>query len=136
MFFLYSFPFHDTISAGVGAVSPSGPTGRSSGAEVGAVSTSERFARQFYMSWPWIKCARAYKQSKGGLCERCLRDGIVTAGVIVHHKIHITPENITRPEIVLNFDNLELVCRDCHAKEHGAREKRYKIDSAGNVIAL
>lgn len=96
----------------------------------------KEFAQEFYSSKAWKDCRKAYRKKVGGLCERCLRDGIVTAGVIVHHKIHITPENITRPEIVLNFDNLELVCRDCHAKEHGAREKRYKIDSAGNVIAL
>ena len=42
------------------------------------------WAESFYKSRAWQNCARAYAKSKGGLCERCLRDGIVTAGVIVH----------------------------------------------------
>lgn len=54
-------------------------------------------------------------------------------GVIVHHRIHLTPQNITNPMIVLNWNNLELLCRECHAKEHG-KEKRYTIDELGRVM--
>ena len=90
------------------------------------------WAESFYKSRAWQNCARAYAKSKGGLCERCLRDGIVTAGVIVHHKIHITPDNIFDPNVALNWDNLEFVCRDCHAKEHG-NMKRYSVDALGFV---
>ena len=57
------------------------------------MSNSEpRFAREFYMSWPWIKCQRAYKDSKGRLCERCLKKGLIVPGREVHHKIRLTPE--------------------------------------------
>lgn len=55
--------------------------------------------------------------------------------MIVHHKIHITPENITDPSITLDFNNMELLCRDCHALAH-TRGKRYKVDELGRVIAL
>ena len=76
----------------------------------------------------------------GGLCERCYQQGIYTPGDIVHHsKVHVTPENVDDPEITLSFDNLELLCRDCHAKVHGEMyghdARRYAVDDYGNVTA-
>jgi 5-methylcytosine-specific restriction endonuclease McrA len=61
----------------------------------------------------WKKCRNNYFQSKYGLCERC-----AAPGKIVHHKKYITPDNINDPNITLNWDNLELVCQECHNKEH------------------
>lgn len=89
------------------------------------------FAKEFYTSQAWEKCRKAYSKSVGGLCEECMRKGIVRAGVIVHHKIHIEPENIDDPDITLDFKNLELLCRDCHGMCHG--KKRYRINSDGTV---
>lgn len=44
-------------------------------------------------------------------------------GDIVHHKKYISSKNIYNPEVTLNFDNLELLCRDCHNKEHFAEDE-------------
>ena len=52
------------------------------------------FAESFYKSQAWKKCRAAYAKYRGGLCESCFADGIITPGVIVHHKVHITPANI------------------------------------------
>jgi len=71
------------------------------------------FAKSFYESKEWRKCRAAYIKYANGLCERCGE-----AGNVVHHKIHLTPQNINDPNITLNFDNLKLVCQDCHAIEH------------------
>ena len=92
---------------------------------------SEPFARSFYMSWAWIKCARAYKQSVGGLCERCWSKGLIVPGDEVHHKTKLTPENINNPEIALNWDNLELLCKACHMEEHS--RTRWRADELGHV---
>jgi 5-methylcytosine-specific restriction endonuclease McrA len=73
-------------------------------------------------------------RSVGGLCERCLKKGLIVPGEIVHHKVYISPDNINDPAITLNPDNLELLCRDCHAEEHMDRRKRYKLDNLGRVI--
>lgn len=67
------------------------------------------------------------------MCERCYKKGLITPGEIVHHKIHITPENINNPDIVLDWGNLELVCRDCHAEIHGKKKKRFSVDENGRV---
>lgn len=93
------------------------------------------WAEAFYSSTAWKDCREAYAASKGRLCERCLRNGIYTAGELVHHKIHLTPTNISDPTVTLNWENLELVCRNCHAAEHG-NAKRYKVDAAGRVTIL
>ena len=50
----------------------------------------------------------------------------------MHHKVRLTVDNIHDPMITLNFDNLELLCRECHAAEHG--NKRYSVDALGRVI--
>lgn len=100
----------------------------------------KEYAEKFYKSKTWQKCARDYKKSVGGLCERCKALGLAEAGVIVHHKIRINPMNINEPSITLNFDNLELLCKKCHNEEHQAEinktnyVKRFQIDDNGNLI--
>ena len=94
------------------------------------------FAKQFYSSEAWNQCRTGYKKSVGGLCERCLAKGLYVPGEIVHHKIHITPQNIQNSDIVLNWGNLELLCRECHAEMHGKQKKRYKVDAIGRVTAV
>lgn len=94
----------------------------------------KEFARAFYQSPAWKNCRKAYAKSRRGLCERCLDRDVVRPGVIVHHLVHITPENVGDPDVVLNWNNLQLVCRDCHAELHSGREnRRYTIDEFGRV---
>ena len=94
-----------------------------------------RFNDPFYVSPEWIRCRKAYAKSVGGLCERCKDKGIITAGEIVHHKKHLTPTNITDPEVTLNWGNLMLLCRNCHAEIH-KRQKRYRVNDDGSVTPL
>lgn len=76
------------------------------------------FARKFYSSKAWQDCRNAYAKKAHHLCENCLKSGIYKPGEIVHHKIEITPLNITHPEITLNHNNLQLLCRECHKLQH------------------
>lgn len=87
---------------------------------------------EFYTSLEWRRCREAYKKSVGGLCELCKDKGLIVPGKIVHHVVHITPENVDNPEITLNFSNLKLLCMDCHAEVHG-KPKRYVINADGSV---
>jgi len=94
------------------------------------------FARSFYQSRAWKDCRAAFAKSRRGLCERCLERGIIRPGVIVHHLVYITPENVGDPDVVLNWKNLQLVCRDCHAELHSGRDgRRYEVDELGRVTA-
>ena len=92
------------------------------------------FAKEFYSSGAWKNTREAYAKSKHNLCEICSAKGLIKPGEIVHHKVQLTPENINDPNITLNWNNLQLVCRDCHANIHDSRKRRYKIDEYGRVI--
>lgn len=96
---------------------------------------AREFARDFYSSEAWNKCREGYRKSVGGLCERCLAKGLYVPGEIVHHKIHLTPQNVKQPDVSMNWSNLELLCRDCHAAEHKKQTKRFVIDGFGRVTA-
>ena len=91
------------------------------------------YAKKFYRSKEWLRCRQSYIASKYGLCERC-----VDVGKIVHHKRYITPENIHDPNITLNHANLELLCQECHNKEHHSRNSvtanGIRFDSNGDLI--
>ena len=93
---------------------------------------AREFTQGFYKSKAWEKCRAGYAKSVGGLCEECRRKGIIKAGVIVHHKRHVTPETIHDPDVLLSYSNLELLCRDCHARAH-AGKKRWTVDECGRV---
>ena len=95
----------------------------------------KEYAAAFYKSQAWKHTRAAYTKAKGGLCERCLAKGKYTAGEIVHHKVPITPANINDTSVTLDWNNLELVCRECHAEAHGARSHRYTVDEYGRVVA-
>lgn len=95
----------------------------------------KEYAKSFYKSKAWQQCRDAYAKAAGGLCERCMAKGLYKPGEIVHHKVSITPDNIGDPSVTLCWDNLELVCRDCHADIHRGRERRYTIDELGRVSA-
>lgn len=94
----------------------------------------KEYAESFYKSKAWQNTRTAYAKSVGYLCERCLKDNQYVKGEIVHHKKHITPSNIYNPEITLNWNNLELLCRECHSKQHSSTPKRrYTINKDGSI---
>lgn len=101
------------------------------------------FAKRFYSSRQWQSCRNEYANKVHHLCERCLERGIIKPGVIVHHVIELTPQNIDDPNITLNHDNLQMLCRECHNEEHdihgrwsaiNARRKQEKQDKMRYVI--
>lgn len=92
----------------------------------------------FYTSWTWRRCRQGYAESKGGLCERCRKRGIIQAGskdqpLEVHHKVPLTTDNVRDPKIALNWDNLELLCKRCHDEERERKARRWKVDRDGHV---
>ena len=93
------------------------------------------FAKAFYSSIAWQNCRNEYIRRAHYLCEDCLKRGVYTPGIEVHHIEELTPMNIHRPEVTLNEANLVLLCRNCHKARHkGHRDRRYTIGPSGEVI--
>ena len=67
----------------------------------------------------WKELRRSYLQQHP-LCERCHREGFVTAAVDVHHKQPVesakTEQEMER--LAYNPANLEALCIPCHIKTH------------------
>ena len=72
---------------------------------------------QFYNSTAWRTLSAKYTQDKGYRCELCGR-----VATEVHHKKPIQTEQgwILR----LDYDNLELLCVDCHNERHERFKRR------------
>lgn len=97
--------------------------------------------KNFYNRKMWQQTREAYIKSVGRLCERCRAKGLIVPAEIVHHKVHLNEMNVMNESIAYGFDNLEALCRSCHAEEHEEeyterrREHgRYYFDKNGNVI--
>ncbi|MBO7668550.1 MAG: HNH endonuclease [Firmicutes bacterium] len=94
----------------------------------------KEWARAFYLSPEWRATREAYAAAVGWLCEDCLSRGLYVPGKVVHHVTPLTPENIRDPKVSLAWNNLRLVCQDCHAEEHRRNDgKRYRIMADGTV---
>lgn len=98
--------------------------------------------KQFYSSKEWQACRNGYYAKAKGLCERCLSKGVIKSGDEVHHIKRLTVQNVNNPEIATNYDNLELLCYECHHAEHHDEKsernskKRYLVDmKTGKVYA-
>lgn len=97
---------------------------------------AKEFSRAFYKSAAWRSCRDSYWRSKGGLCEDCMKQGRVKSGAEVHHIIELTPDNVGNPAITLSWDNLCLLCHDCHMARHKGQAKRYTIDQATGAVMV
>lgn len=96
------------------------------------------YAERFYKSQAWQQCRAAFISKRraidGGMCQRCRQ----RLGYIVHHRIELTPRNISDPDIALNHNNLEYLCLECHNAEHGVfvpAQHCVEFDENGDVIA-
>ena len=98
------------------------------------IHMNQPWASAFYGSTLWKRCRKDFIASRRGLCERCLKKGIIQPGKEVHHKIRLTAENITDPSVTLNWDNLELLCTPCHEQEHHPAG-RYEVSADGKITA-
>ena len=86
---------------------------------------------RFYSTHAWRKARQAVLREHGGLCQICLSKGLIEPAVHVHHRIHLTAENINDPHITLDRSNLMALCEACHAEQH--RTKRWRCDALGHV---
>lgn len=68
----------------------------------------------FYQSADWKELRESRFAFADGLCELCRKKGIVRAGREVHHRVSIQEDWSKR----LDFDNLILLCPDCHNFMH------------------
>ncbi|MFB9326985.1 HNH endonuclease signature motif containing protein [Paenibacillus aurantiacus] len=72
----------------------------------------------FYSSQKWRDFRQGLIAERGNKCEQCGRLIARSIDIIGHHLIELTPENVHDHNISLNPQKTELICYDCHNKEH------------------
>lgn len=73
---------------------------------------------QFYCSKAWRDLSYALKIASGGKCARCGEVLVDMSLLIGHHKILLTEDNINNSDVSLNPIGIEIICLNCHNKEH------------------
>ena len=87
----------------------------------------------FYAADEWVNFRLNLIAERGTNCQMCGKRIAKAREIIGHHKIELTPENVTDYNISLNPANVELICFDCHNIQH----KRFgRQSSARNVYIV
>lgn len=84
--------------------------------------------QEIYNSREWKELRIAKLRSTNGLCEECMKQGIVTSAHAVHHR-HPIEDSTSKAEMrkwAFMWDNLVSVCDACHAKIHKEQGKGTK----------
>lgn len=106
---------------------------------------AREFSKPFYNSKEWEQVRSYVLMRDRYLCQKCGKPAEE-----VHHKKHLSPENINDPRVSLNPENLISLCKACHFNEHkkdkeaGKRKKHglsegdcadgYHFDEFGQVV--
>ena len=103
---------------------------------------AKEFSRAIYNGRRWRKSAKAYAESRCYICERCRnkfarRDG-KRKRWMVHHRQPLTKENVHDDLLVYGWDNLQLLCIECHNAVHGRADagRRMAFDADGNLVGF
>lgn len=92
------------------------------------MSRDKRYQR-LLNSKRWAEVKRQVWARAGGLCERCLREGFIRAGVDCHHKVPVESANPDDPKamerLAYDVNNIELLCVPCHIKTHQELRSHY-----------
>lgn len=91
-----------------------------------------RLIQNFYASKPWITFRMTLINERGNQCQACGMIVAKSSDMIGHHTVELTPENVHDAMISLNPDLVDLICFDCHNKEH----KRFGYNSSRQVYLV
>lgn len=86
-----------------------------------AKTPTRELRQKAYNTTAWRKL-RIYHLKMEPLCQRCLSNGIVKPADHVHHKVSPFRNGEIDWGLLLDQDNLESICAQCHAFEHNRDE--------------
>lgn len=78
----------------------------------------------FYNTRQWYELRERKKAIEHHECERCRKQGRYNPCEAVHHKLYLRD----RPDLALDINNLECLCKECHYKEHHKYKRNKQIN--------
>lgn len=79
-------------------------------------------SKQFYNSTKWKNVRDRRKRDKNNLCEFCLENKKLNVANVCDHIVPIKIDWSKR----LDYDNLQMLCHECHNKKTREDELRYE----------
>lgn len=84
--------------------------------------TDMRIMRQkAYQNPQWRKMRESYMHEHP-ICEECLKQGKITPAHDIHHKKSPFRSGEVNWTLLLDYNNLEAVCKDCHGRIHAKQQ--------------
>lgn len=80
-----------------------------------------KLRQKAYQNTEWRKLREVYMHEHP-LCDECLKKGKVTPATDVHHKKSPFKGGEVNYNLLLDYDNLESVCKDCHGAIHANQQ--------------
>lgn len=74
-----------------------------------------------YQNTKWRKMRDTYMHEHP-ICEECLKQGKVTPAEDIHHKRSPFQKGEVNWNLLLDYNNLEAVCKDCHGRIHAKQQ--------------
>lgn len=90
---------------------------------------------RFYQRKAWKSCKDSYIDKRrlidGGFCEICG----YRLGEEVDHIIELNGDNVNNPDVALNHENLQYLCKECHnMKTFSDNDRSVFFDENGEPI--
>lgn len=90
-----------------------------------------KWQHKFYNSKQWKDLRNEVRRRKRMTCDVCHR--FIRGKSICDHIKEITPENKDSLEVILNFENLQLLCFECHNAKTFGEKINFVIEKRKNV---
>lgn len=74
--------------------------------------------KKFYDRAAWRVARENALMRDRYLCVLCKKQGDIKPADVVHHKIHLSLDNMDNPKIAYNLDNLISLCSEHHVEVH------------------
>ena len=94
---------------------------------------AQPWAKSFYNSKEWRALRERLIVESNFLCAECGDSYLQNSSQLVgHHITELTPANVVDANVALNPDNIKIICRRCHDKEH----HRFEFGNDHNVYIV
>lgn len=80
-----------------------------------------KLRQEAYQNTAWRKMRDTYLVSHP-ICERCLEKGKVTPATDIHHKRSPFKKGEINWTLLLDYDNLMSLCKECHGELHANQQ--------------
>jgi 5-methylcytosine-specific restriction protein A len=93
-----------------------------------------RLRQKAYQSKEWRELRDTYIKMHP-LCEECIKKNIVTPAVDVHHLKTPFSKGTINYTLLLDMNNLESVCKVCHAEIHNKQQGNFTVQDVLRQLA-